>query len=71
MKALIVNKLHQPIVALALMDLTRLLVRVDFNMAQAAFLVAMQGLRYSWRRVFSPPRGSRAGKRQAAASVLA
>jgi len=71
MKALIVNKLNQPIVTLALLDLTRLLVRVDFNMAQAAFLVAMQGLRYSWQRILPPTRARRAARRQSAAPALA
>lgn len=66
MKELIVNKLHQPIVVMALLDLTRLLVRVDFNMAQAAFIVAVKGLQYGWRRTVVPAR-----RRLAAAPRLA
>ncbi|SAI33918.1 Uncharacterised protein [Bordetella ansorpii] len=46
MRALIEKNLNQPALVNALVDFTGLMARVDFNLGQAAFVVAARGLRY-------------------------
>ncbi|WP_144640217.1 hypothetical protein [Bordetella genomosp. 13] len=47
MRALIEKNLNQPALVNALVDFTGLMARVDFNLGQAAFVVAARGLRHS------------------------
>ncbi|BAN25592.1 hypothetical protein [Caballeronia insecticola] len=48
MKDLIAKQLYQPAVVLPLLLLTRLMVSLDFNLAQVMFVVVLKGSQHVW-----------------------
>jgi type IV secretory pathway VirB3-like protein len=48
MKDLIARQLYQPAVVLPLLLLTRLMVTLDFNLAQVMFVMVLKGSQHAW-----------------------
>ncbi len=61
MKDLIARQLYQPAVVLPLLLLTRLMVTLDFNLAQVMFVMVLRGSQHAYqfaqRHAFSRVRG--------------
>ncbi|MDR5857548.1 hypothetical protein P9239_01825 [Caballeronia sp. LZ062] len=56
MRALIERQLYQPSVVLPLLLLTRLMVSLDFNLAQVAFVMLLRGSQHVYRFVYQAAR---------------
>jgi type IV secretory pathway VirB3-like protein len=57
MRALIERQLYQPAVVLPLLVLMRLMVTLDFNLAQVTLVVVAKGSQYVFKAVFKPRAG--------------
>jgi hypothetical protein len=54
MRALIARQLYQPAVVLPLLTLMRLMVTMDFNLAQVMLIVVAKGSQYVFHAAFKP-----------------
>ncbi|SAK78781.1 hypothetical protein AWB81_03835 [Caballeronia arationis] len=63
MRALIERQLYQPAVVLPMLVLMRLMVTLDFNLAQVTLVVVAKSSQYVFKAVFRP----RAGRSEARA----